>query len=159
MPNGIGHAPTDTVGAEFPVMLALLDSLRFAFAQAQTLLREAENAGMEVSQALFELEDVNNALTKARSAIHSFHVGPVKQEVDQGLEVTNRALARGRAALDEHRFRRIVLAASTTLILALIIGLLLKIREVDRRAAAAGGANAPDRAVTHERESQEEMHV
>jgi predicted CXXCH cytochrome family protein len=143
------HQSTDSVGAEFPVMLAMLDSLHFAFVRSQEALRAAENAGMEVSQALFELEEVNNALTKARSAIHSFHLGPVKAEVDQGLGLTTRALERARAALAEHRFRRIGLAASSTLIVLLIVALFAKIRDLDRRAAHSQA----------EPDSTEEMHV
>ena len=44
-----------------------------------------------------------------------------------------RAGARGTAALEEHRFRRVGLAISGILILLLIAGLTLKIRELDHR--------------------------
>ena len=64
-----------------------------------------------MSQALFELEDVNNAQTRAHSAIHSFHVDSVRQEVQAGLAITARAERRGEDALDEHHFRRVGLRA------------------------------------------------
>jgi hypothetical protein len=130
------HQPPDSAGGEFIVMLSLLDSLRQAFRNSQAVLRQAENAGMEVSQALFELEDVNNALTKARSAIHSFHVDRVKQEVDQGLGLTN---------------------ASATLIVMLIVGLLLRIRELDRRAATVETEEM--KSAADARKVGEEIHV
>jgi hypothetical protein len=151
------HQPPDSAGGEFIVMLSLLDSLRQAFRNSQAVLRQAENAGMEVSQAVFELEDVNNALTKARSAIHSFHVDRVKQEVDQGLGLTNRGLDRGRAALEEHQYRRIGLAASATLIVMLIVGLLLRIRELDRRAATVETEEM--KSAADARKVGEEIHV
>lgn len=142
------HEPGDTLGAEFLRIESLLDSLKTEFAHSREVLETAENAGMEVSQALFELEDVNNALTKARGAIHSFRVEPVAENVDAGLELTETGLERGREAMDEHRFRRVGLALSATIILILITGLLLKIRQLDRRTLAATGSK-PDREETH----------
>ena len=126
------HEPGAELGDEFLAMQALIDSLVEQRERAEEILDEAENRGMEVSQAVFELSDANNALTKARTAIHSFHVGPVAEEVEAGLEVTSRAVDRGEEALDEHRFRRVGLAASSFIILTLIVGLLAKIRQVDR---------------------------
>lgn len=126
------HAAPDTLGLEFQRMAAVLDSLRRAADASRALLEEAENMGMEVSQALFELEDVNNVQTRAHSAIHSFHVGPVRDEVAAGLEITTRAEARGREALVEHSFRRWGLGLSSAVIVLLIVGLLLKIRELEK---------------------------
>jgi hypothetical protein len=129
------HEPTDQYGSEFRTIAQLLDSLKTQFRLSGQLLLSAENAGMEVSQAQFELEDVNNALTLARSAVHTFHVEPVKEHVDAGLKLTQSGLDRGHAALREHSVRRIGLAASATVILVLIVGLILKIRQYERRTA------------------------
>jgi hypothetical protein len=131
------HGPADQYGSEFRTIALLLDSLKAQFRQSSELLLAAENAGMEVSQAQFELEDVNNALTLARSAAHSFHVEPVKEHVDIGLKLTRAGLDRGRAALREHTVRRAGLAASAAIILVLIIGLILKIRQFERAAQRA----------------------
>lgn len=125
------HEPGQELGNEFLVMRALIDSLTREQAAAAHVLEEAEDRGMEVSQAIFELADANNALTKARTAIHSFHVDPVEEEVAAGLEVTDRASERGEEALDEHRFRRVGLAASSVVILTLIVGLLARIRQLE----------------------------
>jgi predicted CXXCH cytochrome family protein len=127
------HTSGDRYGREFETIRQLLDSLKLQFDSSRSVLRTAANAGMEVSQAQFELEDVNNALTMARSAVHSFHIEPVKTSVEEGLKLTNAGTARGRAALDEHRFRRVGLAFSATIIVALVTGLLLKIRQLERR--------------------------
>jgi predicted CXXCH cytochrome family protein len=128
---GACHVAPDTLGLEFERMASVLDSLQRAEESSRAVLEEAENMGMEVSQALFELEDVNNVQTRAHSAIHSFHVGSVRDQVAAGLEITSRAEARGREALEEHSFRRWGLGLSSAIIVLLIIGLLLKIRELE----------------------------
>ena len=126
------HVAPDTLGLEFERMAAVLDSLERSEDASRAVLEEAENRGMEVSQALFELEDVNNVQTRAHSAIHSFHVGPVRAEVAAGLEITSRASVRGQEALGEHRFRRVGLGLSSAIIVLLIAGLLLKIRLLEK---------------------------
>ena len=125
------HEEADTLGREFEEMSAALDSLALATEQGRRTLDEAENLGMEVSQALFALEDVNNVQTRARSAIHTFHAGPVLEEVGAGLEIARRAEERGLEALAEHRFRRVGLGIFSGVVVLLIIGLLSKIRELE----------------------------
>jgi len=127
------HVAPDTLGLEFDRMAAVLDSLAVAREGSRRLLEEAENAGMEVSQAFFELEDVNNVQTRAHSAIHSFRVDAVRQEVEAGLGITARVQERGEEALAEHRFRRLGLGVSSAIILLLITALLLKIRDAEDR--------------------------
>jgi hypothetical protein len=56
----------------------------------------------------------------------------VRDEVAGGLELTARAAERGRDALEEHRFRRVGLGASSAIIVLLIVGLLLKIRQLEK---------------------------
>jgi predicted CXXCH cytochrome family protein len=126
------HSSADTVGHEFTEMSVLIDSLETDFGRSREDLVAAANAGMEVSQAQFELEDVNNALTKARSAIHSFHTGPVRANVDDGRKLTRAGEERAVAAMDEHSFRRQGLTMSATIILLLIAGIVLKIRQLER---------------------------
>jgi predicted CXXCH cytochrome family protein len=126
------HTATDTLGLQFDTIAVLLDSLEMSKDSSQAILERAQNAGMEVSQAIFQLEDVKNSETRARSAIHSFHVDPVRKEVDAGLQITERAEQTGKDAMSEHHFRRVGLGLSSAIILLLIFGLLLKIRELER---------------------------
>ena len=88
---------------------------------------------MEVSQPLFELNGARTALVKARAAIHGFSLDSVNAEVKPGLEISEKARARGIRALDELQFRRKGLAVSVLIILALIVGLILKIRQMERK--------------------------
>ncbi len=125
------HEEADTLGHEFEKMSRALDSLALAAEHGRRTLEEAENLGMEVSQALFALEDVNNVQTRARSAIHTFHLGPVLEEVTAGLEIARRAEERGLEALAEHRFRRVGLGMFSGIVVLLIVGLLSKIRQLE----------------------------
>ncbi len=89
---------------------------------------------MEVAEAQFSLNQVTTALVSARTAVHSFSVEAVEREVEAGLEITREAYGRGERALQELQFRRMGLAISVGIILALIVGLVLKIRQLERKA-------------------------
>jgi predicted CXXCH cytochrome family protein len=127
------HTIQDKGGEVAAGMRALIDGLRSDYEEASTVLRQAERAGMEVSQALFELTGANDALIKAGAAVHTFTLTAVKQETEVGLAISAKAYARGLQALEELQFRRKGLALSVVIILALIMGLVLKIGQLERR--------------------------
>jgi predicted CXXCH cytochrome family protein len=112
-------------------MRLLIDSLRMAVEVADSLLSKAEFSGMEVSEALFELQGAQTALVQARTAVHTFSVLAVEEEVAAGLEIAAAAYAHGEEVLDELQFRHVGLAISSAIILVLIIGLVLKIRQLE----------------------------
>jgi hypothetical protein len=85
------HTLPDTLGLEFERMATILDSLDRAEENTRAVLEEAENAGMEVSQAFFELEDIGNVRTRAHSAIHTFRSEGVRQEVEDGFALAAEA--------------------------------------------------------------------
>jgi predicted CXXCH cytochrome family protein len=130
------HAATDNGGKTAVEMRGLIDALAARTERARVVLGQAEHAGMEVSQALFDLNGARDALVKARAAVHAFRVDAVKREVEPGLAISDKAHGRGVRALDELRFRRRGLGVSLVVILAVIAGLCMKIRQVDRRQAA-----------------------
>jgi hypothetical protein len=135
---GMCHAGSDTGGTVAASMRSLLDSLSAEFEAADSVLARAEHAGMEVSEAQFGLSDATTALIRARTAVHSFSLEAVREEVEAGREVTASAYARGQQALRDLQFRRTGLAVSVAIILALILGLVLKIRQVERRPQLTG---------------------
>jgi hypothetical protein len=110
-----------------------LDTLHRKYDRANDILLRAEHAGMEVSQAQFELLGAKTALVKARAAVHTFTIATVQQEIESGLSVSTKAYARGVKALDELQFRRTGLGVSVIIILAIILGLRIKIRQIERR--------------------------
>lgn len=128
------HAAGDRGGATAVAMRGLIDSLNTAFDTANAVLHQAEQAGMEVSNAQFELGGAQNALVQARAAVHAFVIDSVRAHVDEGLRITAEAHDRGRRALRELQFRRTGLGVSVAIILVLIAGLVFKIRHVEGRA-------------------------
>ncbi|MCK5447910.1 MAG: cytochrome c3 family protein [Gemmatimonadetes bacterium] len=128
------HRESDAGGTAAEEMRTLIDGLRLALDTARTVLLDAEDSGMEVSEALVSLNDGQSALVKSRAAIHAFDVEAVREEVEPGSEISEEALARGHAALRDLQVRRMGLAVSVIIIGALIVGLVLKIREVERPA-------------------------
>ncbi|MFC1640074.1 cytochrome c3 family protein, partial [Gemmatimonadota bacterium] len=127
------HSPNDAGGEVATSMRSRIDSLVISFAEADSILRTAEHAGMEVSEALFELGVANNSMVEARAAVHAANMSAVAERVGEGLEITSRARERGNEALAELDFRRAGLAVSVTIILVLIAGLVLKIREIESK--------------------------
>ena len=126
------HAADDQGGQVATAMHGLVRSLRDAFDKSHDTLLQAERAGMEVSQAQFDLNGAMDHLVKARNAVHAFTVEMVQKEVDAGLEISAKAQARGVQALADLQFRRRGLAVSVLIILAVIAGLVVKIRQIDR---------------------------
>jgi Cytochrome c3 len=127
------HTPQDTGGKTAVAMRETIERLRTDYETAHAILAKSENAGMEVSQPLFELNGAKTALVKARAAIHGFNLDGVNAEVKQGLEISDKARSRGVRALDELQFRYKGLAVSVLVILALVVGLILKIRQMERK--------------------------
>jgi hypothetical protein len=135
------HGQSDNGGRVAAGMRGLIDSLNAQYAGADSILRRAERAGMEVSQALFDLSSATTARVSARTAVHSFALDSVRVQVEAGLAVTATAYARGRKALADLQFRRAGLAVSVLVILLLIVGLVLKIRELEGAGARGVGGS------------------
>jgi predicted CXXCH cytochrome family protein len=114
------------------VMRAALDSLVEQHRAAEALVRRAERAGMEVGEALFELNETAGRLTRMRSVLHSFDSEKVLEVQRQGMEIANKAYQQGQAALEELQFRRKGLGLSLVVIALLAAGLYVKIRRLDR---------------------------
>ena len=127
------HAADDKGGKAAVEMRRLIDSLNDETQKASAILLRADRAGVEVSQAQFDLNGAKDALVKARTAVHSYMVGPVKQEVEAGITIATKAYARGVRAMQELRYRRIWLTVFLVVVVALAAGLIMKIRQVDRR--------------------------
>ncbi len=93
-------------------------------------LDRAERLGMEIRGPRFRLRDANDALTNARTLVHSFAIEPVQQAVTEGLTVTSEVNSDAEAALQEHTMRRIWLGFSLVPIIAVVTLLLLYIRSM-----------------------------
>jgi predicted CXXCH cytochrome family protein len=105
-----------------------LEQLKLDIEQSELLVREAERLGMEVRGPRFDLRQAFDSLTNARTLVHSFKPGPLEEALGDGLKVTAQVSERARAALAEHTYRRVWLAASLVPILVVVALLLLYIR-------------------------------
>ena len=132
------HAAEDKGGKAAVEVRGLIDSLRTETDRARAILLRAEHAGMEVSQAQFDLNGARDALVKTQAAVHAFTPEAVRKEAEAGLAVSAKAYARGLRALDELQFRRKGLAVSVLIILAMIGGVVVKIRQLERRPPRPG---------------------
>lgn len=111
----------------------MIEGLADRIDQATTILTKAEHAGMEIGSPRFELLAANESLIKARAATHSLDIESIKAATDSGVIVAQKSLDSGQGLLAEVQFRRKGLAASMLIIVGVLVGLFLKIREVDRR--------------------------
>ena len=101
-----------------------LDELTHQIAHARATVAEAERLGMEVSGPRYDLRNALNALTNARTLLHSFQVKPVQGALADGQSVATKVQDKADQALQEYTARRIWLAASLVPIFV-VIGLLL----------------------------------
>jgi predicted CXXCH cytochrome family protein len=114
-------------------MRLLMDSLDHSEELAKNLVNEAEQKGMEISEAKFKLRDAHQAKLQARTMVHSFNEGKFKEIVDgKGLATTNEIIAEANNAIDEFYFRRIGLGISVLVISFLALMIFLYIRRMER---------------------------
>lgn len=105
-----------------------LDQLKHQIETAEAMVRKAELLGMEVRGPRFDLRQAFDALTNARTLVHSFKPGPIGAALDEGLTVTSDVQRRAEDALREYTYRRWWLAASLVPILLVVTILVLYIR-------------------------------
>ena len=100
---------------------------------ARAVVRRADEAGMEVSRATFQLGQADDALVRARASVHLFQTRAVAEAAAGGLSIARSAQSAGRKALAERDYRRRGLVVSLGLIALTMAAIVLKIRDVDRK--------------------------
>jgi hypothetical protein len=114
-------------------MRGMIDELVGRIDDAQQVLGKAARAGMEVSKPIFQLREAQDKLINARVVVHSFSPGDFEAAVNPGLEVAKETHQAGLDALGELQFRRKGLAVSLIVIFLAVVGVYLKIREIESR--------------------------
>jgi predicted CXXCH cytochrome family protein len=127
------HAADSTGFKQAEAMRVSLDGLRESIQGATAILDQAENAGMEISQARFELRGASDALLKARAAIHLVDPATIQSLTEEGNKIAATTRAKGVKALEDLAFRHRGLWISVGILVLVIVGLVLKIREMDQR--------------------------
>lgn len=112
-------------------MHANFEKLTGSLARSDEILKLAERSGMEVSQARLELSSANESLIKAEVNLHSFDPAVVEGEAKKGLASAQTSYQGGEQALRERDVRRKGLALSLVSIVAVMLGLWLKVRQIE----------------------------
>ena len=94
-----------------------------------------KNAGMEMNAQDLALATARTRLTLARTEMHTFEPAGVTAVVNEGLATVAAVDRAAEQTSAELRFRRRGLAVSLGAILLVVVGLGLKIRQIDRRSA------------------------
>jgi predicted CXXCH cytochrome family protein len=116
-------------------MRSLIDSLEAASDAAARLVHDAEQKGMEVSEAKFKLRDARQARLQSRTAVHSFNEAQFREVVAKGITVAAVVNGEGKAAIDEYYFRRWGLGIATLIISIVVISLYFTVKAIERRQA------------------------
>lgn len=117
-------------------LLSRMQELTGLTARAERILLSARRGGVETRKALSEVDAAVDAQIELEVLAHTFDSDPRSafgQKQQEGIKHARAALDAGQSALGELSFRRKGLAVSLALIVMVLIGLALKIRDMSRR--------------------------
>jgi predicted CXXCH cytochrome family protein len=113
-------------------MRRMLDSLETSEHRAKQLVEDAEQKGMEISEAKFRLREIRQARLESRTTVHAFNQEKLTGVVSKGLVVAAWVSGEGERAIDDYYFRRVGLGVSTLIITILAVTLYLYIRRLEK---------------------------
>jgi predicted CXXCH cytochrome family protein len=108
-----------------------LGTLDTAIARSDEILGRAERSGMEVGEAKIQQAQAQDALTKARVAVHTASPEAVSHELDAGTKIAAQTYDAGVKALQERNFRRKGLGISLILIVFVVGALWMYIKDIE----------------------------
>ncbi|MFA5833570.1 MAG: cytochrome c3 family protein [Bacteroidota bacterium] len=114
-------------------MRMLIDSLHAQQQLAETLIVDAEQKGMEVTEAKFKLRDAHQARLQSRTLVHSFNEAKFREVVSNGINVATFVQGEAQQSIEEYYFRRKGLGVSTFIITFLVISLYFYIRKIESK--------------------------
>jgi predicted CXXCH cytochrome family protein len=83
-----------------------LEDLKTGIQLAKDTAAKAEQLGMDVEEAVADIDEANNSLTKARTYIHSFSKEEVIAVADEGNSLTKKGKELAQKAINNFNFRR-----------------------------------------------------
>jgi len=125
------HEPSSAGGKAAAEMAQSIGNLKAELNRSEVILTRARRSGMEVSEALLELREGQEALVKARVAVHAFQISSVSKPVSEGIAISRETYRAGESAMKERGFRRVGLAISLLAIVATLAGIGLAIRSIE----------------------------
>jgi len=132
------HSSTDKSdrgAAAADSMRARIQELKSSLDRSHALIARVKNAGIDVSDQELALREAGTKMTLARTEIHAFNPDRVSSIIGEGLTIVATVDRAGQKGLAELRYRRRGLAASLGAILLVVIGLALKVRQIDQQSS------------------------
>ena len=117
-------------------MRADIDQLKTAIGRTSELIARIRNSGIEVSDEELGLREASSKLTLARTEMHAFDAKQVTGVIADGMAIVKGIDESGQRGVAELEYRRRGLAVSFAAILLVVVGLYLKVRQLDRRQEA-----------------------
>lgn len=108
-----------------------LTSLSNGIATSDSLIKVAEQKGMEVSELYYHIEEAHRALVQSRTEIHSFDEAKVAVIAEPGLTEIQAAMDGAYAVLKDFMFRRKGLFVFSLIITFAAVTLYLKIKSME----------------------------
>jgi predicted CXXCH cytochrome family protein len=125
------HKPGDRCDLATKNMTGEIDRLTSGLKETEGVLANAEQLGMDVSDARFHVTDVRERLTMARVVVHRFSEKDFGAVIADGEKILTGIRKQGDDSLAEWQYRRKGLAFSLVIIVV-VIGLLgLKVRQLN----------------------------
>lgn len=115
-------------------MRAEIEKLKSAIAASRALIDRVKNAGIEVSDDELALREAVTKVTLARTEMHAFEPTQVSPIIADGMKIVEQVDRSGQEGVAELRYRRSGLAVSLGAILLVVVGLALKVRQIDHAA-------------------------
>lgn len=109
-------------------MRAGIESLKAEMEKGKQLLAGATNAGIEVSQALYEFRAANVALIQSRNVMHEINPKAFNDVIAGGLQVARQGQKVGRTAIAEARYRKLWALWPLLGIILMLAGIGLRLR-------------------------------
>jgi len=125
------HGPDDAPYSYARTMAVSLERLKARHAEAKDLLDQAGRAGVEVGADLVALQKARDQIVELRVLAHSFDRERYLTTASTGLAQADAGVVAGKRAFHELGQRRLGLAVSLLIIAAVVLALLLKIREIE----------------------------
>jgi hypothetical protein len=122
-------------------MRLMIDSLEEIEVRAGKLIEDAEQKGMEISEAKFKLRDARQARLQSRTVIHAFDKEKFHEVADKGLNIATMVQSDAQHAIDEYFFRRWGLGIATIIVSVVAIALYVTIRRIERRQKSSSHLN------------------
>ena len=108
-----------------------LDSLSQQIALAESMISQAQQAGVEISDERLTLSSARDALTQSRVLIHGFSMETIDPTLQEGYQAAQTAIKIGKEALQELKHRRnlLIVMVVLTLLAAFFLAMYIQSRK------------------------------